>query len=199
MATTFLLIRHAAHARVHDTLCGRMPGVTLSEEGRRQAEALGTRVREVGVAAVLSSPVQRALETAEAFGLSVMADPAFEEFDFGRWMGRRFDDLAADPDWQAWNNHRASSRPPGGESMAEVRARALAGLHRLRAAHEDATVAIVSHGDVVKSVLLGVLGLSDDAHDRIEVAPASVSRVAMWDGGARVTGVNDVVGDRGRG
>ncbi|WP_376099693.1 histidine phosphatase family protein [Roseomonas sp. CCTCC AB2023176] len=194
MATTFLLIRHAAHSRVHDTLCGRMPGVTLSEEGRRQAEMLGARVRAAGVAAVLSSPVQRAVETAGAFGLPVAVDAAFEEFDFGAWMGRRFDELSGDPAWQAWNSRRGSSRPPGGESMEDVRQRAMTGLHRLRDERGASAVAIVSHGDVVKAILLGLLGMSDDAHDRIDVAPASISRVVMWDGGARVTGMNEVLG-----
>lgn len=197
-ATTFLLIRHAAHSRVYDTLCGRMPGVTLSEEGRRQAAMLGVRVRAEDVAAVHSSPVQRAMETAQAFGLPVTVDPAFEEFDFGAWVGRRFDTMTEDPEWQAWNARRASSRPPGGETMAEVRARATAGLHRLHDTHNGGTVAVVSHGDVVKSVLLGVLGVSDDAHDRIEVAPASVSRLVVWDGGARVIGINEVQGTKGR-
>ena len=192
MATTFLLIRHAAHSRVGDTLCGRTPGVTLSAEGRRQAAALAGRV--AGAAAVVSSPVQRARETAAAFGLPVTVDPAFEEFDFGDWAGQRFDALAGDPAWEAWNARRGAARPPGGETMAEVRARASAGLSRLRATHRDATVAVVSHADVVKSVLLGVLGMPDDLHDRIEVAPASVSRVVMWDGGAKVTGLNEVVG-----
>lgn len=192
MATTFLLIRHAAHSRVHDTLCGRMPGVTLSEEGRRQAAALGARVQAVGVAAVHSSPVRRAVETAEAFGLPMSVDPAFEEFDFGSWVGKRFDALTDDPAWQAWNAHRASARPPGGETMAEVRARATAGLQRLRVVHDGASVAVVSHGDVVKSLLLGVLGMSDDTHDRIEIAPASISRIVMWNGGAKVAGMNEV-------
>jgi probable phosphoglycerate mutase len=93
---------------------------------------------------------------------------------------------------QAWNARARSARPPGGETMAEVRARnrrATAAPGRARCA----IVAVVSHADVVKSVLLGVLGMVDDGHDRIEVAPASVSRVVMWDGGAKVTGMNEVL------
>src|SRR4051794_39997425 len=65
VAATLYLVRHAAHDRVGDTLCGRMPGVTLGPDGKRQADAVAQRLAAQNIAAVFSSPLERAIETAE--------------------------------------------------------------------------------------------------------------------------------------
>ncbi len=195
-ATTVFLVRHAAHDRVDRVLCGRMPGVGLGEAGRRQAEALARRfARSGGVDAVWTSPLQRARETAEPvaarLGLSARASDALCEIDFGAWTGQAFDDLRDDPRWRRWNEARGGERPPGGESMAEAQARATGEVERARAEHPDGRVVLVSHGDVIKAVLAGVLGLSLDAHARFEIAPGSVSALAVWDGGRKVLSMNE--------
>lgn len=200
MATTVYLVRHAAHDRVDSVLCGRMPGVGLGETGRWQAEALAGwfagRV-PAPVDAVWTSPVQRARETAEPIagrlGLLAWACDGLCEIDFGDWTGRRFDDLGNDPLWGRWNEARSDARPPGGESMAEAQARALGELERAREEHPDGGVVLVSHGDVIKAVVAGVLGLSLDAHARFDIAPASVSALAVWDGGGKVLRMNETV------
>jgi probable phosphoglycerate mutase len=200
VAATVFLVRHAAHDRVDRVLCGRMPGVGLGEAGRRQAEALARRFAAPGsgggVDAVWTSPLQRARETAEPIaarlGLRARASDALCEIDFGAWTGRAFDDLRDDPRWRRWNEARGSgARPPGGESMAEAQARAMAEVERARAEHPDGAVALVSHGDVIKAVLAGVLGLSLDAHARFEISPGSVSALAVWDGGGKVLSMNE--------
>lgn len=184
------LVRHASHGRLNHVLCGRMPGINLSAEGRNEAMALASRLRHAGVQAVLSSPRERALETAstiaEALGLGVEVAEELDEIDFGAWTGRSFAELEADPLWTAWNAHRAAGRPPGGESMGEAGARALGLLTRL----EGMSVA-VSHCDVIRAVVLVILGLSPDAYDRVEVAPASVSTLDLWPGGGRITALNE--------
>lgn len=257
-----LLVRHASHDRLGRVLCGRMPGVSLSQEGRAEAEAMAAvlarrvapafaeslteqdrapllplagRRREVGVVqdramrcllpdphpspqgggesvrfapsdngsptarraiCVLSSPQPRTQETAaplaQALGTTVETSPALDEIDFGAWTGRPFADLEADPAWTAWNTERAAARPPGGESMGAVQARALRLLDRL--GREDGPPAIlVSHADTIRAALLGVLGLSLDAYDRLVVAPASWSELALWPGGGRVVSINERV------
>jgi probable phosphomutase (TIGR03848 family) len=197
VAATVFLVRHAAHDRVDRVLCGRMPGVGLGEAGRRQAEALAQRFAGVGVDAVWTSPLQRARETAEPIaarlGLRARASDALCEIDFGAWTGQGFDALRDDPRWRRWNEARGSERPPGGESMAEAQARASAEVERARAEHPDGRVVLVSHGDVIKAVLAGVLGLPLDAHARFEIAPASVSALAVWDGGGKVLSMNEAV------
>ncbi|CAA9309769.1 MAG: hypothetical protein AVDCRST_MAG90-362, partial [uncultured Microvirga sp.] len=100
MATTVILVRHASHDRVGSVLCGRMPGVTLGEEGRREANVLADRFRNEAIAAVITSPLERARETAEVIadriGVPVTVDEALNEIDFGDWTGQSFD--ALDPD-----------------------------------------------------------------------------------------------------
>ena len=120
-ATTLFLLRHAAHDRVDQVLCGRMPGVHLGAEGRAQAERLGTRLEGEGLAAIYASPQPRALETAEAVaarlpGLSVVAAADLDEIDVGTWTGGRFADLSEDPAWQRWNAARATASAPGAPS-----------------------------------------------------------------------------------
>ena len=198
MATTVYLVRHAAHDRVDRVLCGRMPGVGLGEAGRRQAEALARRFAGGGgVDAVWTSPIQRARETAgpiaARLGLPARASDALCEIDFGAWTGQGFDALRDDPLWRRWNEARGAGRPPGGESMAEAQARAMGEVERARAEHPDGGVVLVSHGDVIKAVLAGVLGLPLDAHARFDVQPASVSALAVWDGGGKVLSMNEGV------
>lgn len=191
--TVAYLVRHAAHDRVGTTLCGRMPGVTLGNEGRAQAERLAERLAFSGVRAVRSSPRERATETAAPIArrlrLDVEEDADLDEIDFGDWTGERFDALDPDPVWRRWNEARASTRPPGGETMGEAQTRAARALDRAR--EIDGDVVMVGHADVIKAAIMGVMGLSLDAHDRLEISPASVSRVALWPDGAKLMSLNE--------
>ncbi|MBX6741644.1 MAG: histidine phosphatase family protein [Acetobacteraceae bacterium] len=197
MATTVFLIRHAAHGLVDDVLCGRMPGVHLGEAGRLQAEMLAGHLGRKGLAALYSSPLPRALETAaliaDRMRLDVRIHRCLDEIDFGEWTGHSFASLANLPDWTRWNSERASSRPPGGETMQEAQQRALHYVQEITDVHPDAAVAAVSHADVIKAVVAGVLGLSLDAHARFEIAPASLTTLLVWSGGAKLLRMNEAV------
>jgi broad specificity phosphatase PhoE len=199
VAATLFLVRHAAHDRVDRVLCGRMAGVGLGEAGRRQAAALARRFAGEAVDAVWTSPLDRARETAEPIGgrlgLAVQVRGGLSEIDFGEWTGQGFTALRDDPRWHRWNEARGSERPPGGESMAEAQARAMGEVERARAGHPDGRVVLISHGDVIKAVLARVLGLPIDAHARFEISPASVSALAMWDGGGKVLSMNEGSGE----
>ena len=187
------LVRHGSHDRLGRILCGRMPGVSLSESGRAEAHAVAGRLAQTGAATLLASPRERTLETASpiaaALGLTVLPEPDLDEIEFGAWTGRALADLADDPHWQAWNTARAIARPPGGESMGEAQARI--GRVLARFTEDGAPVVLVSHGDVIRSALLGLLGLGLDAYDRIVVEPASVSELALWPGGGRLVSLNE--------
>jgi broad specificity phosphatase PhoE len=199
VVTTVFLVRHAAHDRVDRILAGRMAGVVLGEAGRRQAERLARRLaREEGrIAAVQTGPLERARETAAPIaarlGLVAEVAEAIDEIDFGEWTGLGFDCLAEDPRWHRWNAVRGAARPPGGESMAAAQARALRHIEHLRATHPDAAVVLVTHCDVIRAALAGLLGLSLDAWARFEISPASVSSLAVWAGGGKVLSMNEVV------
>ena len=193
-----LFLRHGHHDRLGRILCGRMPGVSLSETGRAEAravaEALARRFAGERGLRLLSSPQPRTRETAapleRALGLTAEIAPDLDEIAYGDWTGKPFAELDGDPAWTAWNTERASARPPGGESMAEVQVRVGGLLDRL-AAEEGAPVILVSHGDPIRAALLGLLGLSLDAYDRIVVAPASCSELELWPGGGRVVSINE--------
>jgi probable phosphoglycerate mutase len=182
--TTFLLVRHAAHDWLGRGIAGRLPGVSLNEEGRHQAEALCLRLAELPIAKICCSPQPRTQETATPIAarlqLPIRIEPAFDEIDFGAWTGRTFDQLRAEGDaWEHWVHRRSTARPPGGEAFADVPARAMAALRTLQQEHPDGHVLVVSHGDLIKAVLATCLGLSLDHLERFDIAPASTSVLAM--------------------
>nr|WP_276208690.1 histidine phosphatase family protein [Caulobacter sp. 17J65-9] len=189
------MVRHASHDRLGRVLCGRMAGVILSDQGRREAQALGRRLADRELAAVYSSPLERTRETAEALaaphGLTPELDPDLNEVDVGDWAGRAFDDLAG-PEWDRWNQARSGARAPGGEAMTEVQARVARALARLRDRHPGQTVAVVSHGDVIKAAVATALQLSLDGLQRFDIAPASVSTLVVGDWGMKVHDLNGV-------
>ena len=192
----FFLVRHAAHELVDRVLCGRMPGVSLGEEGRSQARRVAERLARERIAAVHTSSLERARETAapiaERLRLAPEVHEALNEIALGEWAGRSFEDLSQDPRWQSWNSARAVSRPPGGESMLEVQARAVGHLERARAAHPDQAVVLVSHADVIKAALLYFLGMPIDGYRLFDISPASISTLVIGDWGAKVLSMNEV-------
>ena len=194
-----LLIRHGATDLLGRVLYGRMPGVHLNSAGRSQAQALahGLQAR-YRLAGVISSPLDRALETArpiaEAQGLEVFSDDAFTEIDFGSWMGKPFSELHDVELWKRYYRFRATTRPPGGESMMDVQSRAWDGIARIldrHLPHGEASLAVVTHGDVIRALLVLVLGMSIDHIQRIEAAPASVSEVLIDRSELRVRTMNE--------
>lgn len=195
MTATLLLIRHAAHAHLGQVLSGRTPGVPLSDEGRAQASALAARLTETRLAAVLSSPIDRAHATAAAIaaphGLPVEIADGLTEIDFGAWTGARFDALTHDPAWGDWNTRRSTARPPGGETMASAQARAWTCVEEVAERFAGRTVALVSHADVLKAVIAQLLALSLDRLLAFDIDPASVSRIVVGDWGARLVSLNE--------
>ncbi|HEX2256176.1 MAG TPA: histidine phosphatase family protein [Afifellaceae bacterium] len=197
MTTLVFLVRHAVHDLVSRVLTGRAPGVALSEIGRRQAERLAERLSGEKIGAVYASPQERARQTAapigNRLGLEVRAAEAMDEIDFGAWTGQSFESLDADPNWALWNGKRSLARPPGGESVVEVQARAVRWLRRLPASRPGGGVAVVSHADVIRAALAYFLGMPIDNMTRLEVSPGSISLLAMDEADARVLYVNEAV------
>src|SRR3954469_22404129 len=123
MTATALLVRHAAHAELGTLLSGRRRDVALSREGLAQAALVAELLSTAPLAAIYSSPRERAWYTArdiaEPHDLKVIIAEGLDEVDFGAWSGRSFAELDGDPDWQIWNEARGSARAPGGETMEE--------------------------------------------------------------------------------
>jgi len=192
---TVLLIRHASFDHVGHRVAGRAPGTHLNTHGREQARRLGRALAEAHgpnslfgprVVALYTSPQARARETAEILAgpldLSVEEAPGLDELDFGEWTGKALDELDADPRWRAFNAARGETRIPGGELMCEAVDRAVAELAHIERRHPGAAVAAVSHADVIRGVLLRCLRMPLDEVHRLEVAPASVSLIEIFEG-----------------
>jgi probable phosphomutase (TIGR03848 family) len=194
--TTFLLIRHAACDPVGRKIAGRQPGVHLNEAGKQQAVKLAERLSQLAIAALYSSPLERAIETAQPIAarnrLEILPAPGFNEVDFGSWTGQTIAELESVPEWRRFNQFRSGSRIPGGENMAEVLSRSLGELEQLRKRHAQpgALVAIVSHGDVLRMLVTHALGMPSDFIHRLELSPASVTVLQVEDYGPRLLLLN---------
>ncbi len=197
MTTTLFLVRHAAHDLLGRILTGRMPGVRLGAAGRHQSELLAGRLAREKIAAIYTSPLERACETAAPIAAQLGLQPEIVEdltdVDYGEWSGQSFEQLGSDPRWVAWNKARSTNRPPGGETLLDVQSRGLRSVEKIVAANPQNAALIVSHGDVIRVVLAYFLGLALDHLTRFEVFPASISSVAIGDWGAKVLGMNEVL------
>lgn len=192
--TTIYLIRHGSNDWVGKAIAGWTPAVHLNADGQRQAEALAVALSGVRFDQVYSSPLERAQETAaplaERQHLQIRTTEAIGELHFGDWTGRALDDLASDARWQRWNDFRSQARIPNGETMVEVQARAIRFIEQLTVEAPAQTVALFSHGDTIRTVLLYYLGMPFDFFNRIEVSPASVSILLLGQAAPRFYCIN---------
>lgn len=198
MTATILLVRHAAHVQLGRVLSGRGGDVPLSSSGRTQARQLARHLRCDGLDAIHTSPVRRARETAGALaaaaGVTETIAPPLDEIDFGSWAGRTFSELAADPHWHEWNMRRDRAVPPGGEAMCAVQRRVLGHLRSVAREAAGKVVAMVSHADVIRAAVAGVLGLPLRRILGFDVDPASVTRIAAGAWGERLVCLNERCG-----
>jgi broad specificity phosphatase PhoE len=183
-------LRHGEHGLLGRVLAGRMPGVGMTERGRAEIASQAERLAGEKIAAIYASPLQRTRESAEIvaarLGLPIEFRDDLIELDFGEWTGATFDSIRADPRWQAWSTQRSLAAIPGGESMRAVQQRVVAALLELNERHLHETVVLVSHGDVIRSVLLFALGMPLDFYNRIEVGQGSISTINIGASGIRV-------------
>jgi broad specificity phosphatase PhoE len=192
--TQFFLIRHASHDLLGNTLAGRTPGLSINARGQAEIRELATRFHDQKVHAIYSSPQSRCLETAtplaESLSLPVRTNEAINEIDFGAWTGRSFQSLQLEPEWMIWVHYRSSARIPHGETIQRVQHRVIQEMEALVKTHRDQTVILMSHADVIKTALAHCLGSTLDLLERFEIAPCSVSTIAMGDDWAQVRSLN---------
>lgn len=181
---TVLLVRHGRSTANSDgILAGRREGVGLDDAGDEQARRLGDRMVDVPVVRLVSSPLQRCRETAARIkGPDPVQEPGLLECDYGDWSGRTLQELAGEDLWSVVQRQPSAAAFPGGESLAQMQARAVEAVRRLDREVEQqhgsrAVWVAVTHGDIIKSVLADALGLHLDLFQRIQVDPASVSVV----------------------
>lgn len=186
METTVFLIRHGVTAWHAE---GRVLGqrdIPLSQSGIAQAEEAAAALRGVKMAEVLSSPLQRAIQTAEiigqAAGIEIARDPRLIDFQLGKWTGMTYADVAKNEEYQRFVQQPESERIPGGESLEDIRRRAVAAVDQ--ALRDNATgdaLAIVTHAGIIRVLITHYMGSRPANYHRVRVSPGSISILGFSD------------------
>ena len=192
--TTLYFVRHAVTSHTGKKLSGWMEGIPLTDEGREQATAVADRLADVPLKAVYSSPIDRTLETAKAIasrhGLEVRTRRNLGEVEYGAWTNRPLKVLARTKLWTKVQRYPSGVRFPDGETLREVQNRAVDEVDRLAQEHPKDAISCVSHGDVIKLVFAHYMGVHIDLFQRLVIAPASVSVLALSEHGPAILSLN---------
>jgi probable phosphomutase (TIGR03848 family) len=186
---TVILVRHGrTSANASGVLAGRQLGVVLDEVGVAQAIRTADRLAGVSLSALVSSPLERTMQTAETIlerqkrhrhTFTIARDERLAECDYGTWQGRSLKELSKEPLWKQVQGHPSSVTFPQGESMVAMQTRAVEAIREWNATlGEKAVYAVVSHGDVIKAILADALGMHLDQFQRIAIDPCSLSVVS---------------------
>lgn len=192
----FYLLRHGETEYVKQhRLAGRFPGVHLNDTGRAQAQTLAERLKNVPFKAIYSSPMERAIETAEPLGkvkaLPVEIHPGLYETEIGEWMDKSVKQLARTKPWKMVSAAPSRFRFPGGERFADTQYRIAQELEELVLAHaEKDIVACVSHADPIKLAVAYFIGLPLDLFQRLTIDPTSITVLHITPTSSQLVGLN---------
>ena len=204
--TTVVLVRHGLTHLTGPVLAGWTPGLHLDDRGRKQAEALAQRLQPIAFNAIVSSPLDRCLDTAGAVlqgqrvvgrSLELEVEQRLGECRYGDWTGRPIKELLKEPLWKVVQSHPSAVVFPGpeGEALAHTQARAVAAVRDWNARlGPEATWLACSHGDVIKAVVADAMGLHLDQFQRIVIDPCSVTVIRYTELRPFVVRVNDTGG-----
>lgn len=197
-----VLIRHAhSQANLAGVLSGRRPNVHLSKEGIEQARDLARRLGDFVPHQIRISPMERCLETIlpwigvikslETKRVKPIIDHGLTEVDYGDWSGKKLSVLSRNKLWPVVQNTPSQMYFPRGEGILEMQSRALQSIHNSLDRKAKNPLVIVSHGDVIKSIVASSLGMHIDEFQRIIIDPASVSVIDFSQTKPRVLLLND--------
>jgi probable phosphoglycerate mutase len=185
-AARLLLIRHAeVDEAMQKRIFGRLD-VELSDAGRERAERLAGTLAAEPIAAVYSSPLRRALDTAapltRELGLEPIVVDDLRELDFGDLEGLTLAEIEERfPDVVAWMTAPAAVAFPGGESVAALQERTVRAVRGIAELHAGETVAVFAHAVVIRAVLAGALAMPLDAMFRLDPSHGGISVVEWHD------------------
>ncbi|GAB4480570.1 MAG: histidine phosphatase family protein [Anaerolineales bacterium] len=192
----FLLIRHGENDYVKTgRMAGRLPGVHLNARGQAQAEALGEALKNVPLAAIYASPLERAQESAapiaRARGLEIQTRPALLDTHVGDWEGLELKKLFKLPEWKLVQSQPSRFTFPNGESFFDLQYRLVQEIETIARSHQPReVVAVVFHADPIKLVVTHYLGLALDSFQRLACDTGSVTALALRDGGVNLLFLN---------
>ncbi len=176
---TLFLVRHGeTDWNRSGQIMGARP-VPLNPRGQAQAQRVATLLHSRPLAALLSSPVARALETAEilstSLGVPVTVEQGVTEIGVGEWEGLFWKDVADEIVKQNWYGNPRETRFPGGETLQETQIRAVAAVEHALAGKASAPVLFVSHADVIRAVVAHFLGLHLSSVRQIRIDNGSLT------------------------
>jgi len=181
---TIYVARHAlTDGHCKKTVLSWTPGICLNEEGKQQAFKLAETLIPVTFSKIISSPIERAFETAsivaESKGLKVIKDEHFAEWYMGAWTGRTFTDIKNDfpEDYKIWRTTPEKLMVEHAETLQGVSERTIEGLKILADKYRDDTILVVSHKDPIRAMLAQLLGIPVSGIKRIDVEMASITRI----------------------
>jgi probable phosphoglycerate mutase len=196
-----LLVRHGLTHLTGPVLAGWTPGLHLDERGTKQAARLAERLAPVPLAAIVSSPLERCLDTVAPIAegrtpaVEVAVDERLGEARYGDWTGRELKALVKEPLWKVVQAQPSAVTFPNGEAMRDMQSRALAAVRDWNARlGAEATWLACSHADVIKSIVADALGLHLDQFQRIGIGPASLTVIRYSGTRCVVSRVNDLGG-----
>lgn len=196
--TRFWLIRHGEPVEEAIGRCYGSSDVKLSSKGREQIARAAEYLANEPIAAVYSSPLNRAVESAKILSPRIRIAPGLREIDFGDFEGLTWDEIALrfPRAWQEWMEKPTEVRFPNGETYIELRDRVLATFETIRRESEGQTVAIVSHGGVNRILLAWALQVPHDCIFRFAQDYAAVNLLSITDNIPRVELLNYSVAAR---
>ncbi len=201
--TSFVLIRHGQTGWNKEARFRGRIDIDLDETGMRQAQAVGERFAQSELAAIYSSPLKRAMATAEPIGrrlgLQIVPLEGINDMNFGSWQGRSIDEVKEQDKelFDLWRYSPDKLSIPGGETLDDVRQRVTATMDDLAAKHENDTVLLVTHRVVCKVLLCHLLGLDNSHFWQIAQDTTAVNRFQVVGGRSTVTLINDTCHLRG--
>jgi probable phosphoglycerate mutase len=191
-----LLIRHGENDFVKkQKLAGRLSGVHLNERGRTQAQAIAQAMKDVPIKAIYSSPLDRAMETAEPLakvhGLKVESRKNLIETALGDWEGKSIKQLNRDKRWRILQENPSRAKFPGGETMPEQQTRLVDEIEILCEKHKAKDViAVVGHADPIKLIIAYFIGLPLDLFQRLGLDTGSISTLWISEKSAKLMQLN---------
>ena len=192
---TILLVRHGQNDMVGKKLAGRLPGVNLNEQGQAQARRLAAALASLPIKAVISSPLERAQQTAEPVArihnLPVEINPGLQEMDYGTWQGRSIKQLRRLKLWKTVQERPSTFGFPEGETFAAAQLRIAETLQVLSTAYAEKDVIVcVGHCDMIRLAVAFFLDMTLDAFQRLQIDPASVTVLHLHAGQAAFGPIN---------
>jgi probable phosphoglycerate mutase len=192
---TLLLIRHGENDYlVRNKLPGRTPGIHLNARGSKQAAELAQTLSRLPIKALYSSPLERAVETAEplaqSLGLGIQLRPDLTDTDVGNWAGRSLKALGRTRLWKVIQETPSQFQFPGGETFVQAQKRVVRALDAIASVHADEMVAVVFHADPIKLAVAHYLGLSLDTFQRLTAHTGSVTILKMESSAVKLLALN---------